>query len=114
MEQKKEAEELAKENQVIIDKCKVELEEFAKIKQADELLKHLSEKYVSYKNEKVTFTEEELQINSLKKTLLKATIHYHPDKQKTLTNWEELFDEKQIYLRTVITQMINKFYQAYK
>ena len=87
----------------MIEKCKKELEALHSISEASEFLKHLSENYVSYKNEKVVFSEEDLQLGKMQKTLLKALIHYHPDKQKTLENWAEIFDEKQIYLRTVIT-----------
>ena len=92
--QKKEAEAMAKENQAMIEQCQAELEALQKITQASEFLKHLSENYVSYKNEKVVFSEEDLKTGKLKKTLLKTTIHYHPDKQKTLENWSEIFDEK--------------------
>ena len=77
---KLEAEEMAKENQAMLEKCKSEIEALNKITCPSEFLKFLSENYVSYKNEKVIFTEDDLNSGKIKKTLLKSTIHYHPDK----------------------------------
>lgn len=70
----------------------------------EKFLKLLSEKYVSYKSEKVEFTEEQLKSSNLKKTLIKATIHYHPDK-KTLADGK--MNEKDFYLRDEIIKAIN-------
>jgi hypothetical protein len=92
--QKKEAEELAKENQDMLEKCKHELQAFRAINDPVAFLMHLSENYFSYKNMKINFKEDDYKYENMKKTLLKCTLHYHPDKKKTLVNWSELFDEK--------------------
>ena len=79
----------------MLEKCKEEITALkeAESKGAAEFLKHISDKYVSYLNKKVEFSEDDLKAGNLKKTLRKATIYYHSDKQKTLPNWAELFDE---------------------
>ena len=64
----------------------------------------LSNNYVSYKNEKVTFKEEDLKSSKIRKTLMKAMIHYHPDKKSFA---DSTFTEKDFYLRDEITKIIN-------
>ena len=64
----------------------------------------LSDKYVSYKNEKVHFKEEDFKSDKIKKTLIKTTIHYHPDK-KSLA--DSTFTQADFYLRDEIIKIIN-------
>jgi hypothetical protein len=45
----------------MLELCKSELEALNKITDASEFLQHLSENYVSYKNEKVIYTEDDLK-----------------------------------------------------
>ena len=67
-------------------------------------LELLSEKYISYKKEKVNFHEDDFKADSIRKTLMKATIHYHPDKKVLAGN---TFTESDFYLRDEITKIIN-------
>ena len=64
----------------------------------------LSDKYVSYKNEKVHFKEEDFKADKIKKILIKTTIHYHPDK-KSLA--DSTFTQADFYLRDEIIKIIN-------
>jgi len=41
----------------------------------------LSNKYVSYKKEKVKFKDDDFKAENIKKTLIKTLLKYHPDKK---------------------------------
>ena len=45
----------------MLEACKDELDAIYKITDPVEFLKHLAENYVSYKNEKVAFSEDDLK-----------------------------------------------------
>lgn len=88
---------------------KTELDELwdTKAKGPRDFLKLMEQKYKSYNpNKKVEFSEDDLLEKNIRKTLLKLTIHYHPDK-KSLSHGREGWTEKDFYLRDEITKIIN-------
>ena len=72
-----------------------------------DFLKLMERSYPSYHPDKeVTFTEDELKESNLRKTLVKLTMHYHPDK-KTLSEGRKNWEKKDFYLRDEIIKIIN-------
>ena len=80
-------------------------------KNAVGFLKFIAENYMSYQMKKVEFSERSLKMDKLKKTITKACVYYHPDKQNTVPG---AFDAKQIYLRTQICKILTKFLNTMK
>lgn len=100
----KSADEVAmrRENKALIDELWN-----AKDKGAYHFLKLVQQKYESYHaDKKVEFSEEDLKDKNLRKTLVKLTIHYHPDK-KSLAEGRDGWTQKDFYLRDEIIKIIN-------
>lgn len=50
-------------------------------------------------------------MDKLKRTITRACLYYHPDKQNTIPG---AFDQKQIYLRTQISKILTNFLNTMK
>lgn len=88
---------------------KVEIDELwdSKAKGPLNFLKLMEQKYPSYNSNKtIEFSEEDLKETNIRKTLIKLTVHYHPDK-KTLSEGREGWGPKDFYLRDEIIKIIN-------
>ena len=78
-------------------------------KGVSDFLEHIVANYKSYINNQLpgSLGEEDLKKGKVKKTIIKLTKHYHPDKINTLPNgaWSEV----DIYLRSQIIKIMTNF-----
>lgn len=107
-EQRLEAENAMENEAEIRQECTIELEKLdVHMKRgAAAFLKHVVKNYKSYINNELpaTLSDEDLSFSKIKKTLVKLTKHYHPDKINTLPagTWSNV----DIYLRSQIIKII--------
>ena len=95
----------------MMKECEKELADF-KIyegKGAVEFLKFIGKEYISFQKKKVEFTDEQLKGANLKKTIIKTCRFYHPDHAISSG-----FDEKKVFLRSKITQILTRFLNTMK
>lgn len=82
--------------------CQKKLEELNDVMKGgvSEFLKHIVANYKSYLNNELpgSLSEEDLWSAKIKKTLIKLTKHYHPDKINTMP--KGTWSEAEIYLRS--------------
>lgn len=78
-------------------------------KGVSDFLEHIVANYKSYINNQLpdSLGEEDLKQAKVRKTIIKLTKHYHPDKINTLPKgtWSEV----EIYLRSQIIKILTNF-----